>query len=116
MGMVFVFLSGVLVLPVGFFLTLLVIRLLDTILSDVEVSFEKKCKEVDPYSIDHVASGLTASTTGYVLVKFFGWRFCIFPPKFGDKPEELLEIEESVYRAVLKGLEEIGITGDREVY
>lgn len=116
MGMVFVFLSGILVLPVGFFMTLLVIRLLDTILSDVEVRFEKKCKEIDPYSIAHVASKLTASKTGYSIIKFFGWRFCIFPPNFGDDTEKSSEIEDSVYKSVVKGLSDIVPTVDTEAY
>lgn len=103
-----VFLAGILVLPVGFCLTVITIRLLDKVLGKIALTKFKKRAEIDPWAIANVASHFAASTTGFVSLKFVGWEMTIIPPVKSSMRQQDKKLKHHIWKAVLNGLEEAG--------
>lgn len=94
------FTAGLLVLPVGFGLVALTLRLLAYILGAIEHDRFPKRKEVDPWAVGAVAVRLAVSATGYTALSFAGWGIIITPPTPKEKKKRDSEVQTAVTKAV----------------
>lgn len=114
--MIFAFLAGLLVLPVGFCITVLTLRLLGEVLDKVAITKFKKRTEIDPWAIANVASRFAASTTGFASIKLAGWELVITPPVKRSMRQQDKELKNHVWKAVINGLDKAGYPTKPETY
>lgn len=116
MTTILVFISGIIVLPVGFGLMLVTMRLITKVLDKFAITKFKKTTEINPLAIANVASHFAASTTGFVSIKLVGWEMVITPPVKHSMRQQDKELKGHIWKAVLNGLEEAGYQDKPETY
>lgn len=116
MSPILIFLAGLLVLPVGFGLTALTLRLLAWVLGKVSIDRFKNGAEVDTWAVAHVAARLAASHTRVISISFAGWAVNIISPAKRPQKQRSRETEHAVAKAVREALNEAGYPTRAKTY